>query len=697
MSRFLRKYSTGIIVGFGLLVFGLTQTGWLTGSSLWQKANGALIDRRYLLRGQRPPDPQIALVGLGSSALQLDALSTNEIAASPTLQLMQRPWPWDRRVYAAVLDKLMDAGAGVVMFDFVFASEDAGDDEFARALAKYRGRVVIGEMLQDEQGPEGATKKLIAPNKRLLPSGTEPIAGLVNQWADPDGVIRAIKYRTSLEHESGLDALGYPEDLAHLTALAAKKYTGRDVAPADDHLRYIDFQGPAGTYRAWPVEEMFVDKLWRADFGGGSVFSNKVVIVGPMAEIFHDDHATPFGDMPGPELQAQILAALLRGSWLSPSPPWLDVVLTLALLGLGLLICLRVANALFKVTLLVAVAVAFLVVCQVAFTQGRVVLPLLRPLFCLAVPGAFGIVFQFALEQFERIRTRSLLERYVSKNVARTILEDQRSFIESLRGRKQSVTVLFSDIRGFTSLTENTDAENLVAQLNEYFLEMVGVVLQEGGTLQKFIGDAIMAAWGDTHSAGLAEDARRALSAALGMRGALARLNERWTGQPGRAELKIGVGINHGEIIVGNIGHPQRMEFTVLGDGVNLASRLESATKQFHTDILVGESAEALTRDWFIYRTVDLLTVKGKTRPVEVFALVGGRSQPPPPWLAVYQDAIKLYRGRRFTEAAARFDAARREIGAGDFLCEMYLGRCRAFLQQPPPADWDGSHALTEK
>jgi adenylate cyclase len=697
MVKFLSQHSRWIIAGFGFLVFGLTQTAWLTDEPYWHKAEGALIDRRYLLRGERLPDPDIQLVGLGASAFQLDALSTNEIAASPALQLMQQPWPWDRRVYAAVLEKLMSGGARVVVFDFVFASENEGDDALASDLQKYQDRVVIGEAFSDEKGSDNKTKKLTAPNSRLLLPGTESIVGLVNQWTDSDEVIRSVKYRTSIEHESGLDALGYPENLTHITALAVKKYAEQNAAPADDNLHFIDFQGPAGTYRPSPVEDLFVENLWRTNFNGGLVFSNKIVIVGPMAEIFHDDHVTPFGDTPGPEVQAQIMAGLLHRSWLKGTSSLVNFALVLGLLWLGLEICLRINNALLKVSLLAVTAVIFFVASQIAFTHFKLVLPMTQPLACLMVPASFGIVFQFALEQFERIRTRSLLERYVSKNVAKTILEDQRSFIESLSGRKQAVTVLFSDIRGFTSLTESSDAGKLVAQLNEYFLEMVGVVLKEAGTLQKFIGDAIMAAWGDTHCEGLAEDARRAVSAALQMRAALVRLNERWVAQPDREKLKIGIGINHGEIIVGNIGHPQRMEFTVLGDGVNLASRLESATKQFHTDILVGETVEVLTRGEFIYRNVGAIAFKGKTRPIEVFTLLSYRSQPAPAWLAKYHDAVKMYRGRQFAEAASRFETAAREIGGRDFLCEMYLERCGAFIRQPPPADWDGSDALTEK
>jgi adenylate cyclase len=694
--KFLSQHAKWIIAGFGFLVFGLSQTNWLTNSELWQTAEGKFIDRRYLLRGNRPPDPDILLVGIQNSSIKIDdELSTNEIAASPTLQLMNHPWPWDRAVYARVLDKLMNAGAKVVVFDLVFSSETDGDNDFANALLKCKDHVLIGEDFAVADSSDKVTS-LTTPNDRLLLPGSESIVGLVNIEADPDGIIRHAKYRTSLEHESGLS--GFPDDLTHITVLAVKKFNGKTIIPPNEPPNYIDFQGEPGTYQPLPVEQMFVDHIWtNPPFSDGIIFSNKIVIVGPMAEIQHDIHPTPFGEMPGPEIQAQIMSGLLHNSWLTAVSRPAAMTISLLIMSLGLGICLCIGNALLKTAMLVVSAIVLLMVCQLVFTHFKLVLPMTAPLFCLIVPGAFGVVFQYALEQFERIRTRGLLERYVSKNVAKTILEDQRSFIESLSGRKQAVTVLFSDIRGFTSMTESTDADKLVAQLNEYFLEMVGVVLKEAGTLQKFIGDAIMAAWGDTHSEGLAEDARRAVSAALQMRAALVRLNERWATQPDRVKLKTGLGVNHGEIIVGNIGHPQRMEFTVLGDGVNLAARLESATKQFHTDILIGEETEKLTREDFIYRSVGAIAFKGKTKPIEVFTLLGDRSQPAPAWLAKYHEAIKLFRGRQFAEAALQFETARREIGGEDFLCETYIERCAACIERPPPADWDGSYALTEK
>ena len=717
MVKFLSQYSRWIIAVFGLLIFGLSQTKWLTDEPYWQKTEGSLIDRRYVLRGERGPDPNIVLVGLGTSAFQLDTLSSNEIAASPILQLMQQPWPWDRRVYAAVLEKLMSGGAKVVMFDFVFASETDGDDEFAKDLLKYKDHVVIGEMFQDEKGLDNQTKRLTEPNSRLLLPGADSVAGLVTTWPDSDDVTRWARYRTSVERETsempGINpgvveilkttiADGQaPDNLIHLTLLTAKKFNGKIDVPSPEQFKFIDFQGGGGNYRSLPIENMFVDKLWNAGgrgFNGGMIFSNKIVIVGPMAEIFHDVQTTPFGDMPGAEIHAQTIAALLSHSWLTGTSPRFNIALVLLMLCLALGICLCIDSAPWKVSLLAGSVVVFFVACQVVFTHYKIVLPMMQPLFCLIVPGAFGVVFQYALEQFERLRYRNVLGRYVSENVAKAVLEDKRSFEDSLRGQKKPVTILFSDIRGFTSMTETSDANKLVAQLNEYFGEMVKIIEEENrGTLQKFIGDAIMAAWGDVHSDGLEVDACRAVTAALQMRPALEKLNAGWKNNPDRLNLSIGIGVNHGEVIYGNIGSHKRMELTVLGDGVNLAARLESATKQFHADILIGEQTEKLTREKFIFRTVDLLTVKGKTKPVEVFALISDRSVPAPAWLEKYQDAVKLYRGRKFAEAAALFEIARTEIGGKDYLCEMYVERCGVYLKEPPPADWDGSFKLTEK
>ena len=701
MLRFLVRHIRWIIVAVGILFFGLTQTKWLTQSRIWQHIEGLSTDQRYRTRGVRHGDPDIILLGVENSTISLDELWPEEIAASEPLQLMQKP-VWDRRIYAAVLEKLMAAHAKVVVFDFLFAAQTDGDAVFAEALNKYSSNVVIGSKVEQEEANGEIFSRYTGPNDRLLLPGTSNIVGIVTLKTDLDGVTRRGIYRTSVERETPQLSKGagtkYPDNLIHMSALAVEKFVGHVSTPPYDHANFINFRGPQGTYDVLPMEKIFVDKLWKAPpYSSGIVFSNKIVIVGPMAEIYHDVHETPFGIMPGPEIQAQMMATLLQDGSLGELTPGWNMALTLLATVLALAICLWIQNAILKVLLLIVTTAIFLVVSQLVFTDDNTVLSMLPALFCLVGTGSYGTTFQFALEQFERRRTKNLLERYVSKNVAKTILEDKRSFMDSLSGRKQTVAILFSDIRGFTSMTEAVEPEKLVAQLNEYFLEMVGKVLKEGGTLQKFIGDAIMAAWGDTHSDGPAEDSRRAVSAALQMRQALIKLNEQWKEAADRPKLATGIGINLGDVIVGNIGHPQRMEFTVLGDGVNLAARLESCTKQFHTDILIGATIEALTREHFIYRTVGLITVKGKTKPVEVFTLLSDKSVPPPAWLAPYQDAIKLYRQRQFSEAITGFKNVIEQLGGKDFLCEMYIEHASEYELVPPPESWNGAFVLTEK
>jgi adenylate cyclase len=238
------------------------------------------------------------------------------------------------------------------------------------------------------------------------------------------------------------------------------------------------------------------------------------------------------------------------------------------------------------------------------------------------------------------LRTRRTLERYVSKNLVAEILENPDSYYSSLKGVRVPVTILFSDLIGFTTLAEKADPEALVAQLNEHLSRMTSVIFSNGGTLDKFIGDAIMAVWGNVRSLGMAQDAKHCARAAMGMRRELRQLNEKWRGE-GRMGLGMAIGINQGEVIVGNVGSQERMDPTVIGDAVNLASRLESLTRVYGIDILVGASAAELVRDEVYLRSVARVQVKGKTKPVDVFTFIGGRGDEVDPellkWLETYE------------------------------------------------------------
>jgi adenylate cyclase len=302
------------------------------------------------------------------------------------------------------------------------------------------------------------------------------------------------------------------------------------------------------------------------------------------------------------------------------------------------------------------------------------------------------------LERFEKRRIRRTLERYVSRDVVKELLDNPQTYFNALGGVRKPVTILFSDVRGFTTLTENADSAALVKQLNEYFEEMVSLVFAHQGSLDKFIGDAVMAVWGNIVSHGAARDAHNAVATALAMKRSLKKLNEDWKAR-GMLELAFGIGLNHGEVIVGNLGSSEKMELTVIGDSVNLASRLEGLTKEYHLDLLLGESMAKLVGDQYILRLVDCVQVKGKTKPVDVYTVMGegaGQTVSLPLWLARYEEGVRLYRSRKFQEAAALFEECHRR-DPEDYLSEMYLKRCAALIETPPDESWNGVFVMTKK
>jgi adenylate cyclase len=245
-------------------------------------------------------------------------------------------------------------------------------------------------------------------------------------------------------------------------------------------------------------------------------------------------------------------------------------------------------------------------------------------------------------------------------------------------------------------MTETADAGKLVTQLNAYFTEMVRIVFAHRGTLDKFMGDAVMAHWGGIVSRGEGPDACRAVAAALDMLQALPKLNAGWKAR-GFPELKIGLGVNHGDAICAYIGSDEKHEFTAIGDAVNFASRLEGATKQFHQDLLIGEKAAPLIADHYVLRSVDLIQVKGKTQPVEVFAVLGDRSEMKvPAWLASYEEGIRLFRQRAFDQAHAKFTEVLESIPE-DWLSQEYIRRCEEYQVEAPAESWNGSYAMLTK
>jgi adenylate cyclase len=226
-------------------------------------------------------------------------------------------------------------------------------------------------------------------------------------------------------------------------------------------------------------------------------------------------------------------------------------------------------------------------------SKGQLLIPTAAPLGAWVVIGLGGMVFDTVFAALEKSRFRRMLERYVSRNVVNQMVHDREGFDHMLGGAVRPATILFSDIRDFQSFSALTDAKLLVAQLNEYFTAMVECVFRHGGTVDKFMGDALMAVWGNVSDIAPEEGAKSAMRCALEMAESLEKLNEKWRAT-GRTQLRIGMAINHGDVVCGNIGSPHRMEFTVIGDAVNVAWRLQEATKLHPGVILLGENMQAL-------------------------------------------------------------------------------------------------------
>ncbi len=291
-------------------------------------------------------------------------------------------------------------------------------------------------------------------------------------------------------------------------------------------------------------------------------------------------------------------------------------------------------------------------------------------------------------------RMKATMSRYMDASIADQLMS---TGADLLGGQAITATVLFSDIRGFTTVTERLGAAATVSLLNEYFTLMVECIQQHGGMLDKFIGDAIMAGFGVpvAHE----DDEDRAVRAAIGMIRILSEWNDSRTAE-GKPPVHIGIGLNTDSLIAGNIGSPKRMDFTMIGDGVNLASRLEGACKTYGTQILVSDHTFHKLRGTYRSRVVDNVIVKGKTQPISVYEILDFHDEKSfprlPEFLQLYQLAMDQYRGQRFKEAAASFEEARRLRG-DDRLCAIYVDRARHYLSAPPAPDWDGVWTLTEK
>ena len=642
--------------------------------------------------------PEFVFLGIDQTTLQLPPLTPEELANNRALQLLKGSYPWSREVWAILLDRLFAAGARAVMFDMLFNPPNEGDAAFRAALDRHRDRVVLGANFDLSRDIPQA----VIPNSNLIPGEAlqDDRVGYIIFFSDAiDGKVRSVVYTITDRLLARLPSHKSEEVFHSMAARMLAKLGHAADVPQDFRGHKFRFS-ENDAYPPVPLYEVFDDKLWHANYRDGAFFKDKIIVVGASSQVSHDFFATPMSPItPGPVLHLQAVGAALDHDFLHSTSEQTGLVLVGAAGVLAWLLIAFVQRPLVSLIALIAVGAAYLGFARIIYDRAGLLVVVIPVLATFLAGGILSLGIEYVLERMEKLRTRRTLERYVSKNLVREILENPDSFYSSLRGVRIPVTILFSDIVGFTSMTETADPEKLVSQLNEYLSRMTAAVFENDGTLDKFIGDAVMAVWGNVSSRGVAEDAKACACAALAMRRELESLNEKWAAE-GIAPFHIGIGINHGDALGGNIGSQEKADPTVIGDAVNLASRLESLTRTYAVDILVGVRAAELIRDEFDLRSVALVQVKGKTQPVEIFTLIGAKKDPGDreflQRLETYEAGFRKFRERDFTQAKILFSQFL-EFYPEDSLAKMYLERALEYESQPPDLAWNAVEVFKKK
>lgn len=644
-----------------------------------------------------PIDPNIVILGIDDGSIDIENFSAfpEDVRASRALQKMGR-WPWSREAYALILDKLIAAGAATVVFDLMLPAPSAVDPEgdrlFRESLDRHKGRVLLGADCGVVTASGGYGSESISfPWEGFVPPSWPPDEriGFVSFWPDEDGVIRRARFFHSPTNEAD-------RTLPSFAAAVARSQNQVAFLPNDRELHAFRFSDPLA-YDPLPVHEIFIDAFWKRNFVNGEFFKGKTVFVGPSARQLQDYKATAIGTILGVQVHAHALAAVKSGNFLAPAPFPIRVGL-IALLSFGAAAMVMVwRRPLWCMTVLLAVGALGFVVQLLFFDHASLLLPMTVPLTGWGLVGLIGLTYDYVVERREKEALRRRIQRFHSPDVVRAILADPEDYRRSLAGAKRTICILFSDVRGFTTMSESLPPEAVVAQLTEYLDRMVEVVFKHDGAIDKFVGDAVMAGWGrlreDQSEEHLKGDAVAAVAAALDMRRELAALNADWKSREIQ-ELQIGIGIHQGEAIVGELGSG-KAEFTAIGDNVNLASRLEGATKEYGTDLIISDVVYRRVKDRFTCRTADLVRVKGKSVPVEVFAVIGESGREPTRALDLYEQGIRFYRAGRFADALWLFQQAQND-GLDDSLTRLYAERCQNMIAQPP-AEWDGVFVMTKK
>lgn len=647
----------------------------------------------YLVRTTSPrkPHPDLVFVAIDAPDYT-DMFFDDEIEAEPILAKLKN-FPWERDVYQFITQRLIDAGARVVVLDLLFIHHQKEDDEFAAFLKMHRDKTVLGGQLRGRvlQGQEVTLDLPLGLEEHEIdvdnPLG---LVGYVTYWPESDGVLRRMYYSREIGTHT----------VASLSLRAAQK---AEPSRAWKNLyapRRLQFYGlPTQGFPMHPIHELFSPHLWKEQFEATDYFKNKIVMIGPFGDWAHDYGRTPYGAlMPGPEIHLTALNNLLTDSFYqqaSGGVAFIYLLLALLMAAVSSFVC---QSPLWRLFLLIVCVGVYLLVAYVAFIGFNLFLPVALPCVGAGYIGIVGTSYDFFKEQREKRKVRRMFSTMVSPYVLNYMMEDLQRF--SLVGERKEASVFFSDLEGFTTISEKLLPEELSALLNHIFSESTQLIMDHHGYVDKYIGDAVMADFGvpvwqddDPHS-----HAWRACYAALEQQDAIETIARDIKKRYGES-IRIRMGINTGIVSAGNMGSIERFQYTVMGDTVNLAARLEAANKIFGTRILIGEPTYLLAKDKIETRLIANLQVKGKQKPVPCYELIAKKSECDEAQLrkiSTHNQAMEHFFNRQWQEAINGFQAVLSEHPS-DKAAAIYLAQSQDYFENAPPDDWQGEYIQTSK
>jgi adenylate cyclase len=557
-------------------------------------------------------------------------------------------------------------------------------------LVVYQDKTMLSDPFLSAYAPQGNLEILSEVSKG---------SGYFNMVPDPDGVVRwmpmIIKCGEEIYSPLSLQTLWQyldrPQMMARIAAYGVQgvKLGTRFVPTDETGQMLINYLGPARTFPHYSIGDILARKT------PAGAFKDKIVLVGATAIGIYDLRNTPYSPVyPGVEIHATVIDNILQNRFIH-KPKWTRVYDGLAILILGCLVGFVTPRlgAVKALAFALGLFVIHIFLSQWIFSHYRLWVNMVYPLLTVALVYTALTVYHYITEERERKKIKGAFVQYVSGPVVEQMLKHPDKL--KLGGDKRDISVLFSDIRGFTTISEGLTPEGLTHLLNEYLTAMTNVVFKYDGTLDKYMGDAVMAFYGAPLDQ--PDHAFRACNTALDMMEELGKLNVKWT-QEGKKPLDIGIGINTGPMMVGNMGSNQRFDYTVMGDNVNLGSRLEGANKSYQTNIIVSEFTYERVKDNFVCMELDSVKVKGKTLPVRIFQLVGRNDLPSPRREAIrqFQKGLDLYKQQKWNEAMEVFSAVT-ALDKDIKTANLYIERCADLMIASPGPGWDGVFTMKTK